>query len=72
MNIDLIKKQIDNIDVLFTDIFDTVIYRTNYPDYNKMPRNRRLGYLWIDNKPAAVIKRAQIWLKKKLSSKQIY
>jgi pectinesterase len=41
-------------------------------DYNKMPRNRRLGYLWIDNKPAAVIKRAQIWLKKKLSSKQIY
>lgn len=35
MNLDVLKKQIDNADVLFTDVFDTLVYRKNYPDYNK-------------------------------------
>lgn len=40
MNLELLKKCIDNCDAIFMDIFDTIIYRKNYPDYNKK--------LWCD------------------------
>ena len=35
MNIELLKEKINTSEIVFTDIFDTLIYRKNYPDYNK-------------------------------------
>lgn len=35
MNIEIYKNMIDESEAVFTDIFDTIIYRKNFPDYNK-------------------------------------
>lgn len=35
MDIELFKKLIQESEAIFTDIFDTIIYRKNFPDYNK-------------------------------------